>query len=92
MMQLNHLEEFIECYKVENFGARTENERFKCFSYDEIITRPLTNLDIFWLKDDSLEDLFSLDAPDVIARDILENLESVMNEFSAIVDALEAGK
>jgi type I restriction enzyme M protein len=92
MMQLNHLEEFIECYKVDNFEARIENERFKCFSYDEIITRPLTNLDIFWLKDDSLEDLFSLDAPDVIARDILENLESVMNEFSAIVDALEAGK
>jgi type I restriction enzyme M protein len=92
MMQLNHLEDFIECYKVGDFEARTENERFKCFSYEEIIIRPLTNLDIFWLKDDTLEDLFSLDAPDVIARDILENLESVLNEFSAIVEALEEGK
>jgi type I restriction enzyme M protein len=69
-----------------------ETERFRCFSYDEITSRPLTNLDIFWLKDDSLEDLFSLDTPDVIARDIMENLEAVLKEFSSIVESLEAGK
>lgn len=92
MMQLNHLEDFIENYKVDNFEARRATDRFKCFSYEEIIARPLTNLDIFWLKDDSLEDLFSLDAPDVIARDIKENLESVLKEFAAIVESLEKGK
>jgi type I restriction enzyme M protein len=85
------LKDFIESYKVDAFDTRTETERFRCFSYDEIIARPLTNLDIFWLKDDSLEDLFSLDTPDVIARDIKENLEAVLKEFSSIVESLEAG-
>jgi hypothetical protein len=28
----------------------------------------------------------------VIAREIMENLESALTEFSAIVEALEAGK
>ena len=92
MMQLAHLKDFIESFKVGAFDTRLETERFRCFSYDEIISRPLTNLDIFWLKDDSLEDLFSLDTPDVIARDIMENLEAVLKEFSSIVESLEAGK
>ena len=92
MMQHAHLKDFIESFKVGAFDTRLETERFRCFSYDEIISRPLTNLDIFWLKDDSLEDLFSLDTPDVIARDIMENLEAVLKEFSSIVESLEAGK
>jgi len=92
IMQLSHLEDFIENYRINDFEARVETERFRSFTYEEIVIRPLTNLDIFWLKDDSLEDLFSLDTPDVIARDIMENLEAVLNEFSAIVESLEAGK
>jgi type I restriction enzyme M protein len=45
-----------------------------------------------WLKDDSLEDAANLPAPEVIAREIMENLESALAEFSAIVDALDGGK
>jgi type I restriction enzyme M protein len=49
-------------------------------------------LTLTWLKDDSLEDAANLPAPEVIAREIMENLESALTEFSAIVEALEEGK
>ena len=56
------------------------------------MVRDKVNLDLIWLKDDSLEDAANLPAPEVIAREIMDNLESALTEFSAIVEALEAGK
>ena len=56
------------------------------------MARDKVNLDLIWLKDDSLEDAANLPAPEVIAREIMENLESALTEFSAIVEALEVGK
>jgi type I restriction enzyme M protein len=35
----------------------------------------MANLDIFWLKNESLEDSADLPAPDVIAAEIVEDLE-----------------
>lgn len=32
-------------------------------------------MDIFWLKDESLEDTENLPDPDVLAQEIVENLE-----------------
>jgi type I restriction enzyme M protein len=57
-----------------------------------LLARDKVNLDLIWLKDDSLEDASNLPAPEVIAREIMENLESALTEFSAIVEALEEGK
>ncbi|MEW6213949.1 MAG: hypothetical protein AB1478_01895 [Nitrospirota bacterium] len=45
--------------------------------------------DIFWLKDESLEDSASLPAPDILAKDIAENLESALGQFSNIHGDLE---
>ena len=67
-------------------------ERFKSFSYEELVARDKASLDLIWLKDDSLEDAANLPAPEVIAREIMENLESALTEFSAIVEALEVEK
>ena len=69
-----------------------ESERFKSFTYEELMARDKVNLDLVWLKDDSLEDAANLPAPEVIAREIMENLESALTEFSAIVDALDGSK
>ena len=91
-MKRGNLDEFVECYQPENRGKRTESERFKAYTYEELIARDKVNLDLIWLKDDSLEDAANLPAPEVIAREIMENLESALTEFSAIVEALEAGK
>ena len=67
-----------------------ESERFKSFTYDELIARDKANLDITWLKDDSLEDLDNLPAPEIIAREIVEDLTAALVEFEAVASALEA--
>ena len=54
--------------------------------------RDKANLDIFWLRDESLEDSEGLQPPDVIAADIVANLEAALEQFSDIYEELEAGK
>jgi type I restriction enzyme M protein len=50
-------------YHSENRHERGESERFKCFPYDDLAKRDKINLDIFWLKDESLEDSANLPRP-----------------------------
>jgi type I restriction enzyme M protein len=88
-MKRGNLDEFVESYQPGNREKRKESERFKSFTYEELVGRDKANLDLIWLKDDSLEDAANLPAPEVIAREIMENLESALTEFSAIVEALE---
>ena len=83
------LDEFVAAFQPGNRTARTESERWKSFTYDEIVARDKATLDITWLKDDSLEDLDSLPAPDVIAREIVEDLTAALAEFEAVATALE---
>ena len=83
------LDDFVQCYNADDLGARTEAERWKAFTYDEIVARDKANLDITWLRDESLEDLDSLPAPDVIAREIVEDLTAALAEFEAVAAALE---
>ncbi|WP_460744615.1 HsdM family class I SAM-dependent methyltransferase, partial [Mariniluteicoccus endophyticus] len=86
-----HLNEFVESYLAgASRDARVESERWKSFEYDELIARDKVNLDITWLRDDSLHDLDSLPAPDVIAREIVEDLTAALAEFEAVAAALEA--
>ncbi len=44
---------------------------------------------IFWLKDESLEDLKNLTARDILAREITENLESALEQFNGICENLK---
>jgi len=77
-------DEFIKLYKTDDRSKRREskkNERWESFKYDELIARDKTNLDIFWLKDDSLEDTENLPAPEVLAQEIVEQLEAALDEF-----------
>ena len=83
-----HLDEFVEAYMPANRGKRKDSERFKAFTYEEILARDKANLDIIWLKDDSLEDAADLPAPEILAREIMEELQVAIGEFTAIVAAL----
>jgi type I restriction enzyme M protein len=56
----------------KNRHERKETERFKWFSYEDLLKRDKVNLDIFWPKDESLEDFANLPDPDVIAADLKE--------------------
>jgi type I restriction enzyme M protein len=61
--------------------------RWRKFTYDEIIARDKTSLDITWLKDKSLADLDNLPDPDEL-EDIVENLEAGLASFKAIIASL----
>jgi type I restriction enzyme M protein len=88
-LKYEDLLDFIKCYNSENRFQRQESERFKPFTYDELIKRDKANLDISWLRDESLEDSANLPDPEVIAEEITENLEAALAQFSAIYRDLE---
>jgi type I restriction enzyme M protein len=71
-----------------NRYQRKETERFKCFAYDDLVKRDKVNLDIFWLKDESLEDFANLPPPDIIAAEIVEDLEAALAQFAEIATDL----
>ena len=89
-LHLTHLADFIEAYKPDHRAARSETAdgRFKRFTYDELIARDKVNLDIVWLKDPALDEAGSLLAPEVIAQEIVEDLQAALAEFEAIAEAL----
>lgn len=87
-LKYEDLADFIKCYNSENRFNRAETDRFKAFKYDELLQRDKLSLDIFWLKDESLEDSENLPNPDIIARDIAENLESALEQFAGISEVL----
>ncbi len=82
------LEDFVRSYNPENRRERVEGERFKRFSYEELMRRDKANLDVFWLKDESLEGAEDLQPPDVIAGEIAENLEAALEQFAEIHEEL----
>ncbi|GFE69215.1 class I SAM-dependent DNA methyltransferase [Chroococcus sp. FPU101] len=95
-LKKDDLGDFITCYSPVNRHNRTETYsennpegRWRKFTYEEIITRDKTSLDIFWLKDKSLTDLDNLPAPDILALEILENLEAGLESFRTIIGSLE---
>jgi type I restriction enzyme M protein len=88
-LKFDDLVDFIKCYNPDNRHKRKEAERFKCFKYDEIISRDKANLDITWLKDDSIEDVNSLPAPEVIAKQKMENLSVAMEKIENVYGILK---
>lgn len=79
-----HLKDFIKCYAAEDRTQRKESERFKKFTYDELIKRDKTNLDIIWLKDDSLKELENLPEPEILLKDIVKNLKGCLSDLEAL--------
>jgi type I restriction enzyme M protein len=92
-MQRQHLEDFVACYRPgEPRENREPTERFRPFTYEELTARDKVNLDITLVRDPSLDDAESLLPPDVIAREIVEDLEAALSEFAAIAEALQREK
>lgn len=94
-LNIESLRDFITCYNPQNRHKRKETwsesnpeGRWRKFDYDDIIARDKTSLDISWLKDNSLADLDNLPDPDVLAAEIIENLEAGLESFKTIVAAL----
>lgn len=90
------LEDFVHCYNANNIYKREatwseENPdgRWRKFTYEEIVTRDKTSLDIFWIKDESLTDLENLPDPDILASEIIDNIESALASLKELSNDLE---
>ena len=89
------LDEFVTLFNPTNRFERTPtwseespDGRWRAYTYDEIMARDKVNLDIFWLRDESLEDTDNLPDPDIIAAEIVEDLESALGQFRLIAEDL----
>ena len=87
-LKLDDLRDFIACYNPDNRHARKETERFKYFSYDALIARDKASLDLFWLKDDSLDNLDDLPPPNVLQQEIIDHLEAALAAFRDVAAGL----
>jgi type I restriction enzyme M protein len=87
------LDEFVILYNPTNRHERTPTwsdetpkGRWRSYTYEEIVARDKASLDIFWLKDESLEDSDNLPEPGVILRDIIEDLEGALEQLRMIAE------
>ena len=94
-LKRSDLDEFVKCYNPENrhnrkptWSEKNPEGRWRIFDYEELINRDKASLDIFWLKDESLEDSENLPAPDILAHEIVEDLQAALVQFQAIAEDL----
>ena len=90
-----HLDDFVACINPANrhdrkptFSESSPEGRWRTYNYEELMRRDKVNLDIFWLRDESLEDSANLPDPDILAREIMEDLEEALTQFAGIVEEL----
>ena len=90
------LDEFVTCFNPANRFERmptwsedNPDGRWRAYTYDELLARDKVSLDIFWLRDESLEDTANLPDPDTIAAEIIEDLQAGLVQFQEILDELE---
>jgi type I restriction enzyme M protein len=89
-LRYQDLVDFIKAFHADNRHKRIESERFRSFSYDELLQRDKVSLDLIWLRDESLEDSANLPPPEVIAAEIVEDLETALAEFAQIAASLKS--
>ncbi len=94
-LTFNDLKDFVDCYKAGHLNSREETwseenpeGRWRKYTYDDIASRDKTNMDIFWLRDASVIDLDNLPEPDVILDEIIENIQSALENFKNVRDNL----
>jgi len=96
-LKFEDLKEFMELYmpgsrhkRKETFHAEKNPEgRWRKFTYDEIVNRDKTSLDITWIKDKSLTDLDNLPEPEELAQEIIDNVEAALAGFKEIMAGLQ---
>jgi type I restriction enzyme M protein len=96
-LKFSDLKDFVDCYQPDNRHNRRElyhpqtnvDGRWRRYTYEEIISSDRASLDITWIKDKSLSDLDNLPDPDILASEILENLEASLDNFRSIIKHLQ---
>lgn len=94
-IQRSDFDEFVDCYKPGKIHQRkatwsddNPDGRWRCYSYEELLKRDKLSLDLFWIKDRSLTDTDSLPAPEILAAEIADDLETALEQFTKIAARL----
>jgi len=90
------IDEFVACYRPADRNNReatwseaAPDGRWRPFTYEEIIARDKVSLDVFWLRDESLEDSAGLPEPHLLAQEIADDLRSALAQIEDILGDLE---
>jgi type I restriction enzyme M protein len=91
------LDEFVECYRpadrhrrVPTWSEPEPEGRWRQYSYEEIVARDKVSLDLFWLRDESLEDSANLPEPHVLAQEIADDLRAALEQIEDVLGDLES--
>lgn len=91
------LDEFVQLYKPQDRYARRPTwkknrpaGRWRSYTYDEIVARDKASLDIFWLRDESLEDSANLPDPHILAAEIADDLRASLEQIEDVLADLQA--
>lgn len=91
------LDEFVHLFHATNrhkrkatWSSSNPEGRWRAYPLNEILNSESVNLDLFWIKDKSLEDLSNLPAPDVIALEIADDLQALIEIFSTLAVDLKS--
>ncbi len=92
------LDEFVANFNPANrhdrkatWSAENPEGRWRSYTYEELLARDKVSLDIFWLRDTSLEDSANLPDPDVLAIEIVQDLQAALEQFAAVAEDLGVG-
>lgn len=95
-MTRSNLDEFVECYRPDDrhnrkptWSEKNPEGRWRAYSFEEISARDKCSLDLFWLRDESLEDSASLPDPNILAQEIADDLRSALGQIEDILGDLE---
>jgi type I restriction enzyme M protein len=91
-----NLDEFVACYRPgdhhnrkQTWSEKKPEGRWRSYTFEEIAARDKCSLDLFWLRDESLEDSASLPDPHVLAQEIADDLRSALGQIEDILGDLE---
>lgn len=95
-LKRSDLDEFVACCNPDNRHEReatwsedNPDGRWRAYSYDELVARDKASLDIFWLRDESLEDSASLPEPQVLAEEIADDLRAALEQIEDVLADLQ---
>ena len=90
------LDEFVEVYKPsavskrkETWSEKNPDGRWRVYEYDDLIKRDKVSLDVFCLKDKSLEDSDDLPPPDELAQENADDLQTAWEQFASIAEKVK---
>jgi len=98
-IQRKDFDEFVTCYqpgklhrRKPTWSEQNPEGRWRCYGYDELLERDKLSLDLFWIKDRSLTDTDSLPAPGILATELADDLETILEQFIKIAAKLSGKK